>query len=101
MSEIDHVYVRLSAVSALLGTVTPNLRVVVVDLKSEKEMVFIYFYYHGQIDEATFDIASTAISEFSANFPPGYRFVERIERLDSPQKILNERYYVFERFEKK
>ena len=85
--DIDIGYALLATQRALLGEVTPNLRAVVIDLKIEGKSGKICFYYHGEISEEDYDIASSAITEITAAFPVGYSFEEHIERLDAPAKI--------------
>lgn len=86
-SHIDICYALLATQRALLGEVTPNLRAVVIDLIPEEKKGGIFFYFHGEITETDFDVASCAITEITASFPVGYSFAEHIERLDAPAKI--------------
>lgn len=86
--ELDHIqplaYAKLVALNALLGSVTPPLRAVTVDIKAEKFIV--YFFYEGEVSDKLFDLAGVAITEMSADLPE-YELDDHIERLDYPAKI--------------
>jgi hypothetical protein len=77
--------VLLSVQRALLGVVTPELRAVVVDLDDARQVLYIRFYYHGEVSEDLIELWNCAITE--VDLGPDYFFDEGIERLDYPNKI--------------
>lgn len=97
---IDDGYALLSAQRALLGSVTPNLRVVTIKVDNQKKLVKVCFFYEGQISEEDFDTANTAMTEIISDFPSEYELEEHIERIDSPNPISIEGRIVFKRKEK-
>lgn len=78
-------YALLSTQKALLGVVTPELRAVVVDIDHEKNILYIRFYYHGEVSEDLIELWSCAITEVDVG--PDCFFDEGIERLDYPNPI--------------
>lgn len=95
-SEISKVL--LSMQRALLGSVMPSLRAVVVNIDIENKLLFFSFFYDGTIDDELFDLASIACTEASGNFPE-YHVKDVIERLDYPQKIPAQGHYAYLRKE--
>jgi hypothetical protein len=71
---------------ALLGKVTPALRLVTVGVNSDQKELEFRFIYDGNISEEEFELANSAIREASISFP-GYRANTQIERVDSPQNF--------------
>lgn len=80
-------YAKLSAQTALLGSITISLRAVTIDIDVNCKKLIIYFFYDGEISDELFDLASVAITEISADLPD-YELDDHIERLDYPNKIL-------------
>jgi len=100
MQPINDGYAHLSASRALLGAVTPNLRVVTIKISPEQKMVIVCFFYDGEISEEDFETANTAITEIISDFPPDYDLDDHIERIDYPNPIPLDGRVVFERKEK-
>ena len=82
---IDEAYARRSVQNALLGAVSPKLRVVVVRL--EEKSVFVSFFYDGEISESDRDAASCALAEIISDFPPDFELNDQIERVDFPKEV--------------
>ena len=80
-------YALLSIQRALLQTVTPELRAVVIDVSKEEQLLYIRFYYDGKVSEKLIDLWECAITEASADFGPECLLDAGVERLDYPQKI--------------
>jgi hypothetical protein len=80
-------YALLSIQRALLGVITPQLRAVVVDVSKEEHLLYIRFYYDGEIGNKVLDLWECAITESSADFGPDCVLDAGVERLDYPQKI--------------
>lgn len=70
---------------ALLGKVTPPLRLVTVGVDPDKKCLRFQFVYDGAISDEDFALATAAIQEASVSFP-GYEIDSRIERIDSPEE---------------
>lgn len=77
----------LSTQKALLKTVTPDLRAVVVDLDNDNNVFFIRFYYTGKVSEDLIDLWQCAITEASAGLDLHYTLDDGVEKLDFPKKI--------------
>lgn len=99
-NEVDknEAYAAISAQRALLGVITPNLRAVTIKIDSQQKVLKVCFFYDKDISETQFDIASTAITEISADFPD-FDLDDCIERLDFPSKVPVEGRLVFQRKE--
>lgn len=80
-------YALLATQAALLKAVTPELRAVIVDLDTEKHILYIRFYYHGEIAEEIIEHWNCAITEVFADVGEAFTSDEKIERLDYPNKI--------------
>lgn len=87
MKGLSIVDALLSFQSALLGIVTPELRAVIVDYNSEKDFLYVRFYYSGNVSQDLVELWACAITEASAHLGPDCFVDESVERLDSPQKI--------------
>ena len=70
---------------ALLGKVTPSLRLVTVGVDSDAKLLKFQFVYDGKISEEDSSLANAAIQEASGSFPE-YKIDSRIERIDSPEE---------------
>ena len=92
-------YALLATQNALLGVVTPELRAVVVDFCKEQKLLYIRFYYHGEISEKCIDLWQCAITEASADLGPDCVLDDGVERLDYPNKIPVRGRYAFLRKE--
>lgn len=100
MKPINDTYGLIVALHALLGSVTPNLRVVTINVNVEQKTVKICFFYDGEISEEDFDTANTAITEMISDFPPDYELDDHIERVDYPGAISIDGRIVFRRKER-
>lgn len=97
--EIDISYALLAVQHALIGKVTPNLRVVTIKVNLEKKIVKICFFYDKEIPEEDFETANTTITEMISDFPPDYDLDDYIERIDYPNPIPIDGSIVFRRKE--
>jgi len=79
-------YVLLAVQSALVGMVTPELRAVVVDFCQEEQLLYIRFYYDGQVSEELIKLWKCAISAAHANLRLDCRLDGEVERVDYPQE---------------
>lgn len=89
---------RLSAMRALWGIVTPNLRK--VSIQEKDHIISLYFYYDEEPSEEEIDLSEDAATEVIADFPEPFliscnRFV-----ISHPEKITFEGYLIYSRFEK-
>ena len=89
----------LSVQRALLGAVTPELRAVVVDLDNENHVVYIRFYYHGEVAENLIDLWDCAVTEVISDMDIQYVLNEGIERLDYPNPIPDRGRFFYRRKE--
>jgi hypothetical protein len=80
-------YALLAVQRALLDTITPELRAVVVDFSQKNKSLYIRFYYDRKVSEKLIDLWQCAITEASAAFNADYSLDDGVERLDYPQKI--------------
>ncbi len=80
-------YALLATQNALLQAVTPELRAVIVDVCQEKQLLYIRFYYDGEVAENLVDLWQCAITEASAGLGPDCLLDDGVERLDYPQEI--------------
>ena len=70
---------------ALLGKVTPNLRLVSVDVDVEQKILKYCFIYDGEISEENFQLATQAVQEAGNSFP-GFSIEKRVVRVDFPHQ---------------
>ena len=80
-------YALLAMQRALLDAVTPELRAVVVNVYKEKRLLYLRFYYDGEVPEELIELWQCAITEGSASFGPDSFLDDEVERLDYPQPI--------------
>ncbi len=80
-------YALLAVQSALLGIVTPALRAVVVDVNKEEQLLYLHFYYDGEVEEQVIELWRCAITEASADLGPDCKLDNGVQRLDYPKKI--------------
>lgn len=78
--EMDSLLLRVQA--ALLDSVTPVLRAVVVDFDAIAKKEIFSYYYDGPISDELFNLASVATTEAALHF-----IEEHILQLDSPARI--------------
>ena len=87
ITEITMGYALLSVQQAMLGVVTPELRAVVVDFDAVKPLLYIRFYYDGEVPEKLLDLWQCAINEASTEFSPNCMLDGKVERADSPRSF--------------
>jgi hypothetical protein len=68
---------------ALLGKVTPALRIAAGEVNTEQNRLIFYFIYDGPISEEENNLAMAAMQEVSVSFS-GYQVESHIERIDFP-----------------
>jgi hypothetical protein len=91
--------VLCSIQGCLLNHVTPNLRAVYIIIKQENEYELI-FYYDKKLSEEEEELASLVDTEFIADFPsPYYKTNCIINLLPYPEKIIQDRFCVYKRYE--
>ncbi len=94
---MDIVALRLSAMRALWGVVTPNVRKVYI--KEENNVITLYFYYDKEPLEKEIELSEDAATEVIADFPEPFMIAcERIIN-SFPQKITHSGYLIYSRFE--
>lgn len=91
-------YALLATQRALLDVITPELRAVVVDVCKEEKLLYMCFYYEGEVSEKSIDLWQCAITEAS-DLEPDCVLDDRIERLDYPQEIPSRGRYAYLRKE--
>jgi hypothetical protein len=89
MKKFDMTYLLLSVQRALLGSVIPALRAMVVDLDVTSKILCINFYYDCEITEEVHDLSSCIVTEIIADFPSDYlnNLDENVIQLNYPKKI--------------
>ncbi len=78
---------RLNMQEALLGRISPSLRLVSVGINEDQKQLISHFIYDGEISEEDMNMASSAINEASSFFPQ-YKINSSIERIDFPNQML-------------
>ncbi|PWU15455.1 MAG: hypothetical protein C5B45_02575 [Chlamydiae bacterium] len=91
-------YALLATQHALLSVVTPELRAVVIDVCKKEKLLYMCFYYEGEISEENLDLWQCAITEAS-DLEPDCVLDDRIKRLDYPQEIPSRGRYAYLRKE--
>ncbi|MBV6818400.1 hypothetical protein KWG64_10650 [Rahnella sp. PD12R] len=80
-------YFRLSMQSALLGSITPNIRAVIGFFYDKK--IVIDFYFDGVISEDDEELASEVGTEVIADFESEFDIEIKTIRLDYPKPVKN------------
>ncbi len=80
-------YALLGIQRALLGVVMPALRAVIVDIGEKETLLYIRFYYDGEISSEMIEDWECALTESIADFGRGFSFDTRVEKLPYPQEI--------------
>ena len=78
------VVLLLDMQEALLGKVTPALRLADGAVDMEQKRLTFYFIYDGEISAMDYQLATLAIQESSVSFPD-FQIDAHIERIDYPQ----------------
>ena len=89
---------RLAAMRALWGIVTPNLRK--VSIQEKDHVISLYFYYGQEPTEEEIDLSEDAATEVIANFPDPYLIACERQVIKTPEKIYFTGYLIYSRFEK-
>lgn len=88
---------RLSAMRALWGIVTPNLRE--VSIQEKNNVITLYFYYDLEPSEEEIDLSEDAATEVIANFSDPYLIACERQIIRAPEKINFTGYLIYSRFE--
>ena len=98
--EFSHAYAMLAMQSALLGVVTPELRAVIVDVEVEDKLLYIRFYYDGEVSEEIKKIWENAINEANKVLEDFEHHLDgKIERIDFPETMPFRGRYAYHRKE--
>ena len=98
--EFSHAYAMLAMQSALLGVVTPELRAVIVDVEVEDKLLYIRFYYDGEVSEEIKKIWENAINEANKVLEDFEHHLDgKIERIDFPKTMPFRGRYAYHRKE--
>ena len=95
---MDIVGLRLSAMRALWGIVTPNLRK--VSIQEKNQVISLYFYYDQEPSQEEIDLSEDAATEVISDFSNPYLIACEKQVVKSPEKINFIGYLVYSRFEK-
>ena len=95
---MDIAGLRLSAMRALWGIITPNLRKVSIEEKDN--VICIYFYYDQDPSEDEIDLSEDAATEVISDFSDPYLIACERMVVKSPEKINFVGYLIYSRFEK-
>lgn len=94
---MDIVGLRLSAMRALWGIVTPNLRK--VSIQEKDHVISLHFYYDQEPSEEV-DLSEDAATEVISDFPDPYLIACERQVVKSPEKINFTGCLIYSRFEK-
>lgn len=89
---------RLSAMKALWGIVTPNLRKVSIEEKDQ--VISLYFYYDQKPSEVEVDLSEDAATEVIADFPEPFLINCERKVIKAPEKINFKGYLIYSRYER-
>ena len=85
IKEMSIGYALVVVQDALLGLVTPELRAVVVDFDKEKPLLYVRFYYDGEVPQNLLDLWQSSIEKMGVNLGPNCLLDGGIERADCPK----------------
>jgi hypothetical protein len=94
---IDVSRVILSVQRALLGEVSPALRGVAVELS--ESVVWLRFYYDGEISEEDSDSATSVVAEVAGDLARPVQVRDSIDHLDTPAPLPSQATWVYRRRE--
>jgi hypothetical protein len=80
-------YALLALQRGMLGVVTPELRSVIADIDQENQLLYIRFFYDGDVPYENIDEWECAISESIADLGPEYSLDAKVERIDYPKEM--------------
>ena len=92
------IYLRLSALRALLGHVPPSLRAVSVDFFEPEIIRFRAVFDVGATDEDV-ELLSVAATEIISDFSAPWRITEEYVRCPAPAPVKHLTYLIFLRHE--
>jgi hypothetical protein len=92
-------YALLSVQNSLFGVATPELRAVIVDVDKKNTLLYVRFYYHGELSEKLFDLWDCSLTEIISSCGTDCELDLEIERLDYPKKIPLKGFYAYLRKE--
>jgi hypothetical protein len=84
IAEVSIGYALLTIQHALLGVVTPELRAVVVDFTKEESLLYVRFYYDGEVPKQLIDLWQSAIQEAKEDLGSHCLLDSGVERADYP-----------------
>ena len=99
IKELSPGYGRLALLDAMLGIVTPELRAVIVDFNEKESLLYIRFFYHGEIPKTLVELWQNAILKTKNDFAPNCVLDGNVERVDYPNPIPFRGHYAYERKE--
>lgn len=94
---MDIAGLRLSAMRALWGVVTPNLRE--VSIQEKDNVISLYFYYDKEPSENEVDLSEDAATEIIANFSEPFLIACERKVVKYPEIISFSGYLIYSRFE--
>lgn len=94
---MDITGLRLSAMRALWGVVTPNLREVSVQEKDK--VITLYFYYDAEPSEREIDLSEDGATEVVADFSEPFLISCKREVVNYPLKINFSGNLIYSRYE--
>ncbi len=94
---MDVAGLRLSAMRALWGVVTPNLRE--FSIQEKDNVISLYFYYDHVPSENEVDLSEDAATEVIANFLEPFLIACERKVVKYPEKINFSGYLIYSRYE--
>lgn len=94
---MDMIRLRLSAMRALWGIVTPNLRQ--VSVQEEDHIISLFFYYDKEPSELEIELSEDAVTEVIADFSEPFLISCKRSVIKFPEKIRFQGYLIYSRFE--
>jgi hypothetical protein len=83
----DLCHLKIATAKSLLGLVTPALRIVFVSLGDTQ--IYLTCIFHGEIDEIAREDMEEVARRVQADFPKEYTVHLDIQRIDSPDRVLD------------
>lgn len=90
---------RNSAQRALIGNVTPNLRLVGINIEKNDTPILEFFYDKTPTEDEE-ELASLTDTEFLSDFPMGFQTGFKITSLNYPEPIPKMLLKIYQRYEK-
>jgi hypothetical protein len=95
---MDIAGLRLSAMRALWGVVTPNLRK--ASIQEKDNVISLCFYYDKKPSELEVELSEEASTEVIADFPEPFLISCNRYVVKYPDKVSFQGYLIYSRFEK-